>query len=461
MNYHRYFGDRDKPVETCLVGTGDFGLGYLRQAQKTRLLGARVAVDVSAGRAADALVAAGIDRYGIAPCETAAEARSAWSQGKYVAAGDLAAVIDLPVDVVIEATGHPEAGARHALMAIEAGRHLALVSKEVDIVVGPCLSAIARAGGRVVTPIDGDQPSLLVGLVTWAEVMGFTIVAAGKSSEHDFVYDERTGMLACNGRERPVAGMAKAWAAEGRDIGALASERAGLITDFSLRTVADLCEMLIVANAVDLLPDRPDFHACLLRIPEVPAAYSTAAEGGLLQGDRRIDIFNCLRKPDEVSFAGGVFVVVRCEDSASWRMLRQKGHILSRDDRTALLYLPRHLLGLEAATSILEAGIHGASSGAVVPRPRFDLALRAQTDLAAGTLLTASGHYHSIEGAAGYAVPGGALAPGAPVPYYLAANRRLRRSVVKGDLVRCEDVAIAEDSMLARLRQRQDKLFFS
>ncbi|MCL2636343.1 MAG: flagellar biosynthesis protein FlgA, partial [Betaproteobacteria bacterium] len=246
MNYHRYFGDRDKPVETCLVGTGDFGLSYLRQAQKAPLLGARVAVDVSAGRAAEALAAAGIDRYGIVACETAAEARSAWSQGKYVAAGDLAAVIDLPLDVVIEATGQPEAGARHALMAIEAGRHLALVSKEVDIVVGPCLSAIARAGGRVVTPIDGDQPSLLVGLVTWAEVMGFTIVAAGKSSEHDFVYDERTGMLACNGRERPVAGMAKAWASEGRDIGALAAERAGLVADFSLRTVADLCEMLIV-----------------------------------------------------------------------------------------------------------------------------------------------------------------------------------------------------------------------
>jgi predicted homoserine dehydrogenase-like protein len=198
-----------------------------------------------------------------------------------------------------------------------------------------------------------------------------------------------------------------------------------------------------------------------IRVQVSPLAMSLFNSFGASPTGMRIDIFNCLRKPDEVSFAGGVFVVVRCEDKTSWRMLRQKGHILSRDDRTALLYLPRHLLGLEAATSILEAGIHGASSGAVAPRPRFDLALRAETDLAAGTLLTASGHYHSIEGAAGHAVPGGALGPGAPVPYYLAANRRLRRSVVKGDLVRCEDVAIAEDSTLARLRQRQDKLFFS
>ncbi len=460
MNYHRYFGHRDKPVETCIVGTGDFGRSYLRQAQKTPLLGARIAVDVSAARAAEALAAAGVDRDAIAPCETAAEARAAWARGRHVAAGDLAVVIDLPIDVVIEATGHPEAGARHALMAIEAGRHLALVSKEVDIVVGPGLAALARSQGRVVTPIDGDQPSLLMGLATWAEVLGLTIVAAGKSSEYDFVYDERTGMLACNGHERHLPGLAAVWSADGCSIGALTAARARIADAFCLRTVPDLCEMLVVANAVDLEPDRPDFHAPLLRIPEVPMAFSTEGEGGLLRGDRRVDVFNCLRKPDEVSFAGGVFVVVRCEDPAAWQMLREKGHILSRDDRTAMLYQPRHLLGLEAATSILEAGIHGVSSGAEVPRPRYDLALRAEADLPAGTVLTASGHHHSIEGAAGHAVPGQALGLGVPVPYYLAANRRLRRAVARGELVRCEDVEIAEESHLARLRQRQDALFF-
>ncbi len=460
MNYHRYIGGRDKPVETCLIGTGAFGRSYLRQAQANRHLGARVAVDVTAAEAAKALAAVGIDRSSIEVCETAAEAKNAWTRGKHVAAGDLAAVIDLPIEVVIEATGDPEAGARHSMLAVAAGRHLALVSKEVDIVVGPGLSALARERGCVVTPIDGDQPSLLMNLVTWAELLGLKIIAAGKSSEYDFVYDPHAGTLACNGRTADAPGFAKVWADEGRDIGALASERARLAEGFSLRTVPDLCEMLIAANALDLEPDRPDFHSSLLRIPEVPTAFSTTAEGGLLRGDRRVDVFNCLRKPDEVSFAGGVFVVVRCEDPDSWQMLREKGHILGRDDKTAMLYLPRHLLGLEAATSILEAGVHGISSGTDAPQPRFDLALRAETDLRAGTTLTASGHHHSIEGASGYAVPGRALGPGAPIPYYLAANRRLLRNVAKGELLRFEDVEIAEDSFLALLRRRQDAIFF-
>ena len=48
---------------------------------------------------------------------------------------------------------------------------------------------MAAARGKIVTPVDGDQPSLLIALVSWAEVLGFDIVSAGKSSEYDFVYD--------------------------------------------------------------------------------------------------------------------------------------------------------------------------------------------------------------------------------------------------------------------------------
>ena len=459
MNYHGYFGSARRPVETCIVGTGDFGRSFLGQGRRAPLIGARVAVDVSAERAAEAWRSVGIEGREIALCASPAEAKSAWDAGRVIAAGSLEAVLDLPIDVVIEATGHPEAGARHALMTIEAGRHLALVSKEVDIVVGPGLSALARERGRVVTPIDGDQPSLLMGLVTWAEILGFTIVAAGKSSEYDFIFDEAAGSLTSNGTSSP-ADLAGCWSLEERPAGEVVAERARLCAALSQRTVPDLCELLIAANATGLAPDRPDLHAPIARIDEVPTLFSTAEQGGLLSGDRRIDVFNCLRRPDEISFAGGVFVVVRCEDAAAWEILRQKGHVLHRDGATAMLYLPRHVLGLEAATSILAAGIHGVSTGAEEPRPHFDLAARAEADLAAGTLLTASGHHHSIENVSGYAVPGARLGPGLPVPFYLAANRPLVRPVAKGELIRCDDVEIEPGSALMQLRRRQDDIFF-
>lgn len=43
-----------------------------------------------------------------------------------------------------------------------------------------------------------------------------------------------------------------------------------------------------------------------------------------------LEVFHCLRAPDEISFAGGVFVVIRCDHADTWEMLRAKGHVVSR-----------------------------------------------------------------------------------------------------------------------------------
>ena len=239
-------------------------------------------------------------------------------------------------------------------MAIEAGQDVALVSKEVDSVVGPELARRAAARGKLVTPVDGDQPSLLIALVSWAEVLGFDIVCAGKSSEYDFVYDRGTGELTSNGRTQHRPGLAALWDLGAGDAAETCAARVAAAEGFALRAVPDLCELQVVANATGLMPDRSDFHAPIARIAEVPTILATTADGGLLSGERRLDVFHCLREPHEPSFAGGVFVVVRARDRASWEMLAAKGHAVSRSGETAMVYVPRHLLGLEAATSILD-----------------------------------------------------------------------------------------------------------
>jgi predicted homoserine dehydrogenase-like protein len=460
VNHHRYFAAAARPAETCLVGAGSFGRSFLAQGSRVPLMRARVVVDVDAATAAAALSSVGIARHDIAVCATHAEAKAAWDAGRWIAASDLAAVVELPVDVVVEATGHPESGARHARIAVEAGRHLVLVTKEVDSVVGPGLSRLARERGRIVTPVDGDQPSLLIGLVTWAEVLGFTIVAAGKSSEYDFVFDATSQTITSNNAAAPVSGFAAHWEMGDRAVDEVLAARARLAAALPQRTVPDLCEMLIVANSTGLTFDRADFHAPLARIAEVPTIFATRAEGGILAGDRRIDVFNCLRGPGEISFAGGVFLIVRCEHEATWAMLREKGHIHARSGATAMLWLPRHLLGLEAATSVLEAAVLGRSSGGDDPRPHLDLAARADADIPAGTRLAAVGHHHSIADVSGVLVPGAALRENAPIPYYLAADRRLQRPVARGALITCGDVELDEASELLALRRRQDAVFF-
>src|SRR5690242_7544255 len=107
MNFHSLYSGIDRPVETCVVGSGAFGQSFLGQATRVRLLRARIAVDRSAEIAAQAFRVAGIEPARIRICTSAAEARRAFDQDCHVAAESIDAVLDLPFELLIEATGHP------------------------------------------------------------------------------------------------------------------------------------------------------------------------------------------------------------------------------------------------------------------------------------------------------------------------------------------------------------------
>ena len=88
------------------------------------------------------------------------------------------------LDVLVEATGDPRAGLRHALAAIEHGRHLVMVNVETDVLVGPLLAERARKAGLVYSLAYGDQPALICELVDWARASGFPVVCAGKGTRY-------------------------------------------------------------------------------------------------------------------------------------------------------------------------------------------------------------------------------------------------------------------------------------
>src|SRR5690606_32963065 len=149
----------------------------------------------------------------------------------------------------------------------------------------------------------------------------------------------------------------------------------------------DLCEMGIVANHTGLLPDRPGLHAPIARTVELPSLFRPRARGGLLAGVGRVDMFNCLRRPDELSFAGGVFVIAEAPDEATGRLLASKGIPTCPEGRYVLLHNPVHLLGAEAAMSILSAAHLGRSTGGTDVRPVVDLVATAARDLEVGERL--------------------------------------------------------------------------
>jgi predicted homoserine dehydrogenase-like protein len=188
--------------------------------------------------------------------------------------------------------------------------------------------------------------------------------------------------------------------------------------------------MNVVANSTGLAPSCDALHYPVCRTPELADVFVPVEDGGILARPGVVDVFNALRRDDEPSFGGGVFVIVRCTDRAVWKLLAEKGHVVGRSGKYACIYQPFHLMGLESLTSVYSAVLHGRASGSATQRTHALMVGRATRDLRAGETLAMGGHMHEMEGVAARLVPA-RQAQGA-APYYLAANRTLARDVPCG-----------------------------
>lgn len=457
MDYRSLLTQTDRVVRAALIGAGEFGCTLVSRSLCIDNLDVRVLCDRNLQAARNACKRAGIPADAVVVCDSAVSARAALGSGRWVIVEDSALVMDLDVDIVVEATGNPEAGAGNAAAALANGKHVAMATKEAEIVVGPLLSVRARQAGLVHTPVDGDQPSLLLGLLSWARTLGLEVVAAGKSSEYDFVFDPAAEAVTWRDRTIPVPGFSELWYLAPDDRMRTIRARGEALAALPQRTVPDLCEMGLVANASDLHPDTPAFHVPVARTLEVPTILCPADDGGILSGRGVIDVFNCLRRPDEVSFAGGVFIVVACDDAATWRTLAEKGIPVSGDEGYALLYNPQHLLGVEAPVSILSAVLLGLSTGGAEVAHRCDLVARTSRDFAAGEVLAITDHHHhEVAGLEPMLVEPVKAAGDNPLPYYMAVERKLTRAVAAGEIITRDMVEEDEGSVLWKLRAEQD-----
>lgn len=195
----------------------------------------------------------------------------------------------------------------------------------------------------------------------------------------------------------------------------------------------------------------------MARTLELPDLFRPTAAGGLLSTAGTVDRFVCLRREDELSFAGGVFVVVRCDDRESWQVLRGKGIPVSGDGGYALLHNPVHLLGIEALVSLINA-IHLRAPAAHLS-PSYDMHARATQPLSAGSLLEI-GERHAMRGVEATLAKAGPVGERAPLPYYMAAGCRLLVAVPAGTVITRDMVTPPAGSALWRLRAEQDAHFF-
>ena len=164
-------------VRVALIGAGKFGSMFLSQVPHTPGLEVPVIVDIDPGCAREACRTVGWDAARIAMTTFTDDGAKATGAN---------------IEVIVEATGNPAVGIKHARAAIASGKHIVMVNVEADVLAGPLLAEEAHQAGVVYSLAYGDQPALTAEMVDWARATEFRVVAAGKGTKYLPAYHDVT-----------------------------------------------------------------------------------------------------------------------------------------------------------------------------------------------------------------------------------------------------------------------------
>jgi predicted homoserine dehydrogenase-like protein len=432
--------EQGNPVRVGVIGAGKFGSMLLAQLQRTIGMHVVGVTDLDPQRARDALVHVGWaqERFAASSLDDAAK------DGTTHVGGDTKALIAADIEVVVESTGNPAAGVRHALLAIEHRKHVVMVNVEADAMAGALLARRAEAAGVVYSLAYGDQPALIAEQVDWARAAGFEVVAAGKGTKYlpEFHYSTPETVW-------PYYGLTAEEAAEG-------GMNPQMFNSF-LDGTKSAIEMAAVANAsaLDAAPGGLVFPPA--GVDDLPSVLRPASEGGSLASKGIVEVVSSLnRDGSDVHrhMRWGTFVVVEAPDDYVMRGFHGYGFHTDDTGRYAAMYRPFHLIGLEAGISIASAALRREPTGA--PREfRADAVAVAKRDLQPGDVLDGEGGY-TVRGVLMPAEE--SLARGA-VPIGLAHRVKVTKPLRRDDLLTYDAIELDPTAQAVQVRREMEAAF--
>ncbi|MEM7207698.1 MAG: NAD(P)-dependent oxidoreductase [Pseudomonadota bacterium] len=227
------------------------------------------------------------------------------------------------IEVIIEATGEIDFGAKVCLKAFECQKHVVLMNAELDATIGPILQVYAKKAGVVVTNADGDQPGVIMNLFRYVQSIGFKPVLAGnmKGLQDPYRTPETQRAFAETHKQKPH-----------------------MVTSFADGSKISM-EMAVVANATGFRVGKRGMygHKC----ERVEQAVDVFDHKELLQGG--IVDYVLGAQP-----GGGVFVIGHCDNPVQTPYMK---YYKMGDGPFYVFYTPYHLPhiegGLTAARAVL------------------------------------------------------------------------------------------------------------
>jgi predicted homoserine dehydrogenase-like protein len=444
MNLHALLLEREaagRPVTVGLIGAGKFGAMFLSQARLTQGLHVVGVADLNVARARSQLAAAGWP----AEQHAASSLGDALKQRRTHVTADAEALIALPdIEVIVEATGIPEAGIEHALGAIAHGKHIVMVNVEADALAGPLLARKARNAGVVYSLAWGDQPALICEHVDWARACGFKVIAAGKGTRYEPHYHQSNPDNVWEILDKYLK------------IDDRKSINPKMFNSFVDGTKSGI-EMTAVCNATGLLPQSDGLGFPPASRFELADICKPKSAGGTLETEGVTEVVSSVtREGRDVPhhLALGTYVVIEGETEYARRCFKEYAMLPDRSGRYAALYRPIHMIGLELGISVASAALRKEPTGAPTGF-RSDVVATAKRKLKQGEMLDGEGGFCVW----GKQTPAAQSLDQGYLPLGLAQNVKLKRAIAAGERLKWSDVAYDPNDAAVKARREMEAAF--
>lgn len=413
-----------KPVMVGLIGAGQMGTDIVAQVQCMVGMEVAVVVDLDSETAVKAYKLSGYDGE-IVDTDDPAAAEKAIAEGKKVATSNYKLAIAVPqVQVVIDATGSPEMGARVTLDCVNYKKHIVMMNVECDITIGPILRQMAENAGIVYSLTAGDEPGSVVEVYRFAKALGFKVIAAGKGKNNPLDIYATPDQWEDRAKARNMS--------------------AKMLVEF-VDGSKTMIEMAAVSNATGLTIDKRGMHGPKCNVKDLTSVFCRKDQGGILETEGVVDYGIGDINP-------GVFVIVTTDHPRLIEGLVQRD---MGKGPNYLLYRPYHLCSIETPITAAQAVIYGESTAHPMKKLTSECITIAKQDLKAGQVLDGIGEFcyrASIEKAE-VAKEGGML------PVGLAKGAVLKCDVKRDTPITYDMVELDDSSVLLQLRRIQDQMY--
>lgn len=325
------------------------------------------------------------------------------------------------MDVVVDATGKPEVGAKLSLESIMHKKHVVTLNVEGDVTIGPFLKKMSDEYGVVYTVSAGDEPAATKELFDFAKLLNLNVIAAGK------------------GKNNPLDRYANPESLKG-----FAEEKGTnpyMMTSFVDGTKS-MIEMACLSNATGLVPDIRGMHGPRANISDLAKILIPRKDGGILGKTGVVDFVIG-------DLAPGVFLIYTTDSEISRSELE---YLKNGSGPYFLLYKPYHLASIETPLSIAGAVLYNEPTIQPAGGLVSEVMTFAKKDLDAG---------ETLDGIGGFSVYGliemhSIVMQNNYLPIGLSEGCITKRKISKDEPIKYEDVEIPKDSVLYELRKKQD-----